>query len=115
MRGRLRQIEQKHFRAFRRFHSNLNFLRNGCSIALLELRSIHSDRSARNLNPCVATFLQIVGYLLTFIEMDDIEIRVLMDRQGRLRPCNEVEFTAKLGVGKRELLITPASGPCARA
>jgi len=46
----------------------------------------------------MTVLLEFVFRFLAFVEARDVEIRVLMNRDGRLRPCDELEFPAQLRV-----------------
>src|SRR5579864_5218664 len=56
----LRQIEQQDFSVFRGFDGQLLLVADGRSVALIEFTAVQFDRSARDLQPTVATCVELV-------------------------------------------------------
>src|SRR5580704_4140000 len=94
----LRQVEQQYFRAFGRFHANFAFFRNGSTVALLQLSPVQANRSARHLKPGMTILLEFVLCFLAFVEARDVEIRVLMNRDGCFRARDKLELPAQLRI-----------------
>lgn len=59
----LRQIEQQDLSVFRSFDGQLLLVADGRSVALIEFTAVRFNGAARDLQPTVATWFEIVGEL----------------------------------------------------